>query len=288
MKELAVIEEEKDKFNEKIRDMARQLVPLIQAQWYKSNAKFGPPVTITEINMVRTVERFWRRVDDVARGRANKKEREKVEGLLDRVFDITVCPHTILLCSDVGSDCPDPENCEVGAHIKCDCPRENKIPTLDLQWLALQRAKRGEKSALMMAGNDKVETKRQNKAAKRKAELEEAEKKRKKKIEEEKERLQADQSEVEAFLAESDDWDALNNNKECEEYVPPPSVVKEQEEETRMLVKNVLEESLGEHAWLVVRYLGWPGPKRNTMPVLHTAKASLRWQNFNVARLINF
>ena len=143
--------------------------------------------------------------------------------------------------------------------------------------MAIQRAKTGEKSALMMAGNDKEETDRQNKAAKRKADLAEAEKKRRRKIEEEKERLLVDQSNIEAFLAEVEDGgDGGDVGKECEEYVPPPPVLKEQEVEARVLVESLLEERLGNKAWLVVRFLDWPGPKRNTMPVLHTAKASLR------------
>lgn len=275
IKEVAVLEEEKGKFEVQIGDLVRQLAPLVLGQWYKSNAKFCPPVTITEKNLIVKMERLWRRVDDVAQGKVKKKEKEKVEGLLDKVFDITVCPHTIFLCSDAGSDCQDRESCEVGAHIKCDCPRESKVPVLDLQWLAIQRAKTGEKSAMMMAGSDKEETERQNKAAKRKADLAEAEKKRRRKIEEEEERLLVDQSNVETFFAELEVGD---EHKDCDGYVPPPSVVKEQEEETRTLVKGVLEEKLGEHAWLVVRFLGWPGPKRNTMSVLHTAKASLRWQ----------
>ena len=66
--------------------------------------------------------------------------------------------------------------------------------------------------------------------------------------------------------------------KDCQEYVPPPSGLKEQEEEARVLVRSLLEDRLGSKAGLVVRYLGWPGPKRNTMPVTHTAKASIRWK----------
>ena len=279
MKEVALIEEEKGKFKVLVADVIRQLTPLVLAQWSKSNAKFCPPVTITEKALETKLERLWKRVEDVAqaRGRGKKEnEREKVDALMDKVLDITVCPHTILLCSDAGSECQDPRNCAVGAHIKCDCPREIKIPVIDLQWLAMQRAKTGEKSMMMMAGSDLEETERQNRTAKRKAEIAEAEKKRRRKIEEEKERLLVDQSNVEGFLAELEDGG--NEGKECEEYLPPQSVLKEQEEDSRALVKSLLEERLGSKAWLVVRFLDWPGPLRNTMPVLNTAKASLRWK----------
>ena len=63
--------------------------------------------------------------------------------------------------------------------------------------------------------------------------------------------------------------------KECQEYVPPPpSLLKEQEEDTMVLVKSLLEEGLGSQAWLVIRFLDWPGPLRSCIQ----QKASLRWE----------
>ena len=284
IKELAMIQDEKGKKRIFVKDLIRQVAPLVLSLWQKSNAKFCPPVTITEKALVVKLERLWGRVEEVAQGR-KEQDRENVEELLEKVLDITVCPHTIFLCSDEGSGCEDQGNCAVGAHIKCDCPREKKVPVIDLQWLAVQRRKRGEKSKLMMAGGDKIETEKQNKSAKRKAEIAEAERKRKRKEEEAKEQLLVDQSNAEAFLAEVEDSGDLGN---CEEYVPPSSVLKEQEEETRELVKYLLEDRLGSKASLVVRFLDWPGPKRNTMPVSHTAKASLRWENTGCFFNFNF
>ena len=43
-----------------------------------------------------------------------------------------------------------------------------------------------------------------------------------------------------------------------------------------MLVDYLFQEKLGGLAWAVVRYLGRPGMRRNTMPVVKTARASLR------------
>ena len=36
-----------------------------------------------------------------------KEENEKVVDLLDKLLDITTCPHTILLCNEEGSGCMD-------------------------------------------------------------------------------------------------------------------------------------------------------------------------------------
>ena len=38
----------------------------------------------------------------------------------------------------------------------------------------------------------------------------------------------------------------------------------------------LMEEKIGDKSWLVMRYLDRPGPRRNTMPVMNTAMASLR------------
>ena len=43
-----------------------------------------------------------------------------------------------------------------------------------------------------------------------------------------------------------------------------------------MVVDCLLQEKLGDLAWAVVRYLGRPGMRRNTMPVVKTARARLR------------
>ena len=67
--------------------------------------------------------------------------------------------------------------------------------------------------------------------------------------------------------------------EERNEYIQPSSRLKQKEEEVeaRQLAEALLEEQLGDEAWLVVRYLGWPGPKRNTMTISNTAQASIRF-----------
>ena len=71
--------------------------------------------------------------------------------------------------------------------------------------------------------------------------------------------------------------DAESEEEDVEVYKPSAATQKEEKEEVKMLVEELLRQRLGEQANLVVRYLGWPGPKRNTMPILHTARASLRF-----------
>ena len=137
-----LVELEKAKTEVHSKDIIAQLVPLIVAQWQIANAKFTPPVTIKEKSIRTKVERLWWMVEEVKRGRAGKGLRKKVELLLDKLVDITTCPHTIHLCNEPGSGCQDIKKCKVQAHIKCDCPQECKIPVLELR--CMRRGRREE------------------------------------------------------------------------------------------------------------------------------------------------
>ena len=127
LKETLVLEDGLTKLEISARDLAKELAPLIVAQWSKSNIKFTPPVIISEDSLVRKVERMWTKVQDVARGRTTKKEKERVESLLDKLLDITTCNHTILFCHELGSGCPGQEDCKMNAHIQCDCPGRTRF-----------------------------------------------------------------------------------------------------------------------------------------------------------------
>ena len=143
---------------------------------------------------------------------------------------------------------------------------------MELQWLAAQRATIGEKSSMMMSNNDKVETCRQRKAEKRKMDQVEADIKKKKKLEEEEKLL----AELEEFHSE------LDMDMDIGDAFLPPSLtkdefkIKDKEKEVNVVVDYLLQEKLGGLAWAVVRYLGRPALRRNTMPVVKTARASLR------------
>ena len=230
-----------------IKDIVVELVPLIVAQWQISNAKFAPPVTIKEDSIRAKVERLWGKVEEVKRGRAKKTEREKVELLLDKLLDITTCPHSIQLCNEPGSGCKDVKKCKFQAHIKCDCPHEKKVPVLELRWLHAQRTKRGEKSSMMMSLDDKPETAKQRKAEKRRCEEIEADRKRKKRQDEQEQLLMQQKADSEFELEE---YEGEYEGEEEEEgmFAPSPVVAKEMEEEAAREVDALLEERLGEFA----------------------------------------
>ena len=84
LREVAMIEDCASKSRTFVGDLVRELAPLILQQWQRSNAKFCPPVTLTEKSLVQKLELLWTRVADLARGRPKKGDREKIPDLLDR------------------------------------------------------------------------------------------------------------------------------------------------------------------------------------------------------------
>ena len=92
-------------------------------------------------------------------------------------------------------------------------------------------------------------------------------------------RQEAEQKEREEqprmFMAEVD----IDNNLldgEDDDFVPSPQFSRKQQGEIDRFLDSLLDQKIGKLAHLVVRYLDRPGPKRNTMPLHNTAKASLR------------
>ena len=96
------------------------------------------------------------------------KQKEDLESYLDKLFDITRCRCSIVLCESTLSECPEPKGCKSQVHIKCVCPLDRKLPKLDLRWIYSQRQKCGEKSDVQISLHDFKETDKQIKAEKRK------------------------------------------------------------------------------------------------------------------------
>lgn len=279
LKDDMVLNDESSKNQIGSSTLAKKVAPIILAQWHKSNVKFCPPVIITEKSLVSKVDKLWNRVTEVARGRAKKAEKEKVDQLLDKLLDITTCPHKIMLCDEPGSACTgtEEEECKVKAHINCTCLMPSKLPVMELQWLYMQRNKIGEKSIMKMGGVDWKETEVQEKAAKNKADKEKAEVKAAKKRQKELDEKLAREKQARQFMAEEDE-DEPEENPGTDLFIPADAceLSEKQKKEADDIVDKLLDEKLGQCAHMVVRYLSRSKPKRNTMPVMNTAKASLR------------
>ena len=174
-------------------NMASNVLPLILSVWNRANANLVKlPIRVTDKSLTNRIQAKWTLLSKIAakKGKVTPKERQTFESSLDKLFNILVCSCSFVNC--VEAKCQD-ENCP-SVHLNCSCPRESKIPKLDLAFMKDQQEKTGTKGRFQMAQGDSAETARQLKATKRK-EIEEkatAEKeaKRKKEQEELQERME--------------------------------------------------------------------------------------------------
>ena len=263
----------------KTRDICKNVAKLMLAQWHKSNAKFIPPVIMTEAGLINKLVRLWNLVEDVAWGRKGVADKEKVISILDKLLDITSCQCKIYLCKDSGPLCEDSNGCKQGAHIVCTCAREHKIPVIDLPWLYHQRIKCGEVSAMRMSGVDKVETQKQEKTEKYKRLQEQAELKRREKEDLKKKELHELVKDGNALLEQDEAYFVHSNPIDSKEkdFV----FNSENQEESRSLVKMLFSEklkdpSLIEYALSYIYPNGEMLANKNFMNIENTAKASLR------------
>ena len=144
-----------------IKEMAKDLVILIKAQWHKANSKFVQPVTISKRRMEDKILVLWNEVVGLAQGQGKAAEKNKIEKSLDQLFDIFQCKHTIILCQEPFSCCSNVK-CKLGAHLSkdCKCPKDQKVTVLDLEWLRSQRDKQEEIGGMQMSATGYVETKK--------------------------------------------------------------------------------------------------------------------------------
>ena len=138
--------------------------------WTQMNTQMTRAL-VKEKEVVRRVFLLWTRMEEVASGGRKKasgkrkkygqagEERKAFMANLDQLFDIVSCQCPILSCSEFS--CSD--SCKAKVHTNCSCPKEIRIPELELEFINDQRRKSGSKGKLMIAGRDKVETARQQK-----------------------------------------------------------------------------------------------------------------------------
>ncbi|KAG7165182.1 hypothetical protein Hamer_G029962, partial [Homarus americanus] len=163
---------------ELINDM---IFPLLH-QWTKANALFKPPV----INQCRTIElkltKLWHKAVETSLGKGNLARKNEFLHTLDTLFDILTCKCSIQLCSESNSSHSGKR--ENNSHIDCGCPREKKIPVLELEFIKAQRTKAEGQGSMQMGSIDYSETKKQIANAKKREQIREREQKKKMKSEE--------------------------------------------------------------------------------------------------------
>lgn len=220
LQEMKLLVEDRDKRNYGAEEMMGDVMASLVKQWQRANAQFRPPVTISDRAIIMRLLNAWRKVSDIARKRlTNKKDVEKVSEKLDRLFDITRCRCPVMTCDQTG-EC---NGCAVRAHVKCVCPRDQKLPEIELAFLKAQREKVGEISAYQMGPHDVKETARQRKTLKRKeVDKEREERQLKKQREESKQDLQLIDDEIkDDTTVEEDETEEAGPSSVSEHEIPP-------------------------------------------------------------------
>ena len=228
------------------KELAKDLAPLIVAQWQKASVKFEHPEIVTLKQVAAKVEIIWGKVLEVSRGRGKKKDKEQIAAMLDKLLDIVHCQCQILFCGEQESECANPSLCKVKAHTKCSCNKAEKVPVLELEWLRIQRDKIGEKGGMQMASAGHTFSKKLLKTEANKAKKDEAKQKREAKVRCQEEELQEREKEELLQRQEEEDQDIeMEENILHNEPFLPLTKTKEQEKDAAVLVYHLLEERLG-------------------------------------------
>ena len=158
LQEQELLVKETDRRNYPVKEVMSDILPMIKSQWQAANAMFKHPVIVSDQVILNKIVTGWKQASDYCYKRMKKNKQEKFLKQLDKVVDILKCKCNISSCSE--ANCA---GCNTEAHINCSCPKQNKIPKLELNFVLAQRTKVGDFSAFQIAGNNVKETKRQKK-----------------------------------------------------------------------------------------------------------------------------
>ena len=185
LRHILLLKETGTRYHFSFRTVTEEICNEIRRRWTKANCKLQPPVTITDCRMESKLLMLWAKANKIARGQIKSEGQiNSFEEKLDRLFEITKCRCQILSCGEADCcGCPSTSSDLPPCHIKCFCPRKQKIPITELSFLLAQRQKVGERSSCMMGGVDQKESKKLLLTAQRKERLKRRATEEKKKLE---------------------------------------------------------------------------------------------------------
>ena len=136
--------EDIDKRNYPVSALMKDVANAVLGKWEWANALFQPSVTISSRSIERKLINEWEKSNLAARGKLSTDQTADLQEKLDKLLDPLYCKcQPIQECSEVGClGSKQKPSCLVGAHLTCSCPRDNKIPKLELLFVKSQREKR--------------------------------------------------------------------------------------------------------------------------------------------------
>ena len=119
---------------------------------------------IKDKSALNDLSREWETAKCCARKKgASKSTSEKFINRLDNLFDLAKCKCPIYEFAE--QSCP---GCEYKAHVSCGCPKDEKIPLMELKFILSQRRKKGERGTMQIASVDRPEAVRRKTMLERK------------------------------------------------------------------------------------------------------------------------
>ncbi|XP_047137373.1 uncharacterized protein LOC124813865 [Hydra vulgaris] len=137
-------------------DLIPDIYNKLLEKWQMASVLFVPPVISLKHNLVTRLKVAWNKANLISQNRASKFIKQKLNLIIDKLFDLVECNCKISFCSE---QCCSPD-CKVGAHITCICPRERKIPINELVYIKAQREKIGSLSSYQLGPADLMESKK--------------------------------------------------------------------------------------------------------------------------------
>ena len=135
---------ETEKKNYPVSELVKDMSKALSEKWIKANSSFSPPVVVGELGIQKRLQTAWETLQKIVWNQKIKEAQVKdFEAKLDKLVNITKCKCEIKTCETL--NCPENcaqcravktvksascQQCQVGAHITCTCPKEVKIPVL--------------------------------------------------------------------------------------------------------------------------------------------------------------
>ena len=133
-------------------DVYSLLIPI----WERANSDLVKVDSLVrKDHIIEKMTDVWSDARNYANNRLKKIKKKSFLDTIDSLIDILKCKCKISTCST--NNCA---GCEFNAHIECTCPKEAKIPKIELVFLADQRNSKENGRKLMIALKDTKETSR--------------------------------------------------------------------------------------------------------------------------------
>lgn len=135
-----------------------QVSTKVRELWTKANILFVPPVTISEQRLQKRLDNLWESANLHAWGKLSQTKQISLMNNIDNLFDILTCKCPIFECDEVECD----KTCSQKLHLHCPCPKKQKIPRSEIEFITGQRKKIGTVGPHQMATVDRAATKAYN------------------------------------------------------------------------------------------------------------------------------